>query len=57
MVGYDKEPIFSAISHVWCNGLLQGWLRRDDLPVPDVVLLDRNLRSVALKYNALGNNS
>ena len=48
-----KETIFSEISHLWCKGLLQAWLRRDDLPVPDVVLLDRNLRSVALSIMRL----
>jgi hypothetical protein len=48
-----QEPIFAEISHLWCKGLLQAWLRRDDLPVPDVVLLDRNLRSVALSIMRL----
>ena len=48
-----KEPIFAEISHLWCKGLLQAWLQRDDLPVPDVVLLDRNLRSVALSIMRL----
>jgi hypothetical protein len=44
-----KESIFAEISHLWCKGLLQAWLRRDDLPVPDVVLLDRNLRKSILR--------
>jgi hypothetical protein len=43
-----KTEILAEISHLWCKGLLQSWLLRDDLPVPDVVVLDRNLRSVAL---------
>ncbi len=43
-----KEKIFAEISHMWCKGLLQAWLLREDLPVPDVVILDRSLRSVAL---------
>jgi hypothetical protein len=44
----NKDGIFADISHMWCKGLLQAWLLRDDLPIPDVVVLDRNLRSVAL---------
>jgi hypothetical protein len=43
-----KEPVYAEISHLWCKGLLQAWMQRDDLPVPDVVILDRNLRSVTL---------
>jgi hypothetical protein len=48
-----KEPVFADISHPWCKGLLQAWIRRDDLSVPDVVILDRNLRSVALSLMRL----
>jgi hypothetical protein len=49
-----KEGTFAEISHMWCKGLLRAWLLREDLPVPDVVVLDRNLRSVALSILRLG---
>lgn len=44
----SNDGIFADISHMWGKGLLQAWLLRDDLPIPNVVVLDRNLRSVAL---------
>ena len=51
-----KIPALAAISHkyyaeissMWCKGLLQAWLAEATLPVPDLILLDRDLRSIAL---------
>jgi hypothetical protein len=34
-------------SHLFCKGFLEAWLELSDMPVPDLVLLDRDLRKVA----------
>jgi len=51
-----KIPALAAITHkyyaeissLWCKGLLQAWLAEPSLPVPDLILLDRDLRRIAL---------
>lgn len=39
---------YAEISNLWCKGLLQAWLAEATLPVPDLILLDRDLRQIAL---------
>ena len=39
---------YAEISSLWCKGLLQAWLAEATLPVPDLILLDRDLRRIAL---------
>jgi hypothetical protein len=40
--------IYAEISSLWCKGLLQAWLPDHSLPVPDVIILDRDVRLIAL---------
>ena len=43
-----KQKYYAEISSLWCKGLLQAWLAEPSLPVPDLILLDRDLRRIAL---------
>lgn len=43
-----QQKYYAEISSLWCKGLLQAWLAEPSLPVPDLILLDRNLRRIAL---------
>ncbi|MBJ7392294.1 MAG: hypothetical protein JHC85_12050 [Chthoniobacterales bacterium] len=42
------QKYYAEISSLWCKGLLQAWLAEPSLPVPDLILLDRDLRRIAL---------
>jgi len=42
------QKYYAEISSLWCKGLLQAWLSEPTLPVPDLILLDRDLRRIAL---------
>lgn len=39
---------YAEVTSMWCKGLLQAWIEEPGLPVPDIVILDRNLRQIAL---------
>lgn len=43
-----KGQIYAEISSLWCKGLLQAWLPDHSLPVPDIIILDRDVRLIAL---------
>ena len=47
------QKYYAEISSLWCKGLLQAWLADSTLPVPDLILLDRDLRKIALSLNRL----
>lgn len=42
------NPIYIETSHLFCKGFLEPWLAIEGLPTPDLILLDRPLRQVAL---------
>lgn len=54
MARYANFAVYAEISHLWCKGLLQAWLRMALEPVPDLVILDRPLRNIALSMLSLG---
>lgn len=54
MSRYGRFSVYAEISHLWCKGPLQAWLRMALEPVPDLVILDRPLREVALSMLRLG---
>jgi len=45
---WAAAPIYVETTHVFCKGFLEPWLALPDVPVPDVILLDRPAREVAL---------
>lgn len=48
-----NNQIFIESSHLFCKGFLEPWLSHDDLPVPDLIFLDRDLRKIALSMYQL----
>jgi hypothetical protein len=40
--------IYAEVTSMWCKGLLLAWLEEPGLPTPDVVILDRDPRKIAL---------
>lgn len=48
------KHIYAETSHLFCKGYLTAWLDLDGLPVPDIILLNRNFRQVALSMLRLG---
>ena len=47
------RPIYIETSHLFCKGFLEPWLEIPALPVPDLVLLERNLRDISLSFLSL----
>jgi hypothetical protein len=47
------RPIYIETSHLFCKGFLEPWLEIPALPVPDLILLERNLREVSLSFLSL----
>ena len=47
------RPIYIETSHLFCEGFLEPWLEIPELPVPDLILLERNLREIALSFLSL----
>lgn len=45
--------IYVETSHIFCKGFLEAWLQLPQLPVPDLVLLHRDYRKVALSMLSL----
>ena len=48
-----KGRVYVETSHIFCKGFLEEWLRLPELPVPDLVLLHRDYRKVALSMLSL----
>lgn len=42
----DKD-FYIETSHVFCKGFLEAWLDLEDLPCPDIILLNRDCRKIA----------
>ena len=42
-----QKLIYSESSHLFCKGFLEAWLDIDELPIPDLICLDRDLRKVS----------
>lgn len=43
-----RHSYYAEVTSMWCKGLLRAWLSDPELPVPDLIILDRNLRDIAL---------
>ncbi len=50
----QTKPVYVEASHMCCKGFLQAWLARPELPTPDLILLDRRPRQVALSLARVG---
>lgn len=50
---YRGSPIYAETSHLFCKGFLEAWLEFGSIPTPDLILLDRDLRKVALSMFSL----
>jgi hypothetical protein len=50
---YPNRHIYIETSHHFCKGFFEAWLSVPDLPLPDLIILDRNLRQVALSMHRL----
>ena len=48
-----RAQIYIETSHVFCKGFLEPWLHLPDIPVPDLIILDRDIRKVALSLFTL----
>ena len=48
------KPIYAETNNGFCKGYLETWLSIDGLPIPDLILLQRSARSVALSMSKLG---
>ena len=48
-----KTPIYIETSNFFCKGYLEPWLEISDFPIPDLILLNRNLRKITLSHIAL----
>jgi hypothetical protein len=44
------RPIYIETTHLFCKGFLEPWLEISELPAPDLILLERDLREVAVSY-------
>lgn len=47
------HEIFIESSHLFCKGFLEPWLSYEDLPMPDLICLDRDLRKIGLSLYQL----
>lgn len=48
------EPVYFEASHLFCKGFLEPWLEIKEAPVPDIVILNRAPREVALSMLRIG---
>ncbi len=44
------RPIYIETTHLFCKGFLEPWLEMAELPAPDLILLERDLREVAASF-------
>ena len=44
------RTVYIETSHLFCKGFLEPWLEIPGLPVPNLILLDRDLREIALSF-------
>lgn len=49
-----RGKIYAETSHLFCKGFLEAWVQLPDVPVPDLILLNRDYRKVALSMLSLG---
>jgi hypothetical protein len=47
------SPIYIETSHLFCKGFLEPWLQINQLPTPDLILLERDFREVSLSFLSL----
>lgn len=43
-----NQEVYVETSHLFCKGFLQAWLEIENLPLPDLVCLDRDARKTAV---------
>jgi hypothetical protein len=48
-----KTPIYIEMSNFFCKGYLEPWLEISEFPIPDLILLNRDLRKISLSNVAL----
>jgi len=49
-----NKSIYVESSHLFCKGFLEPWLRIDEVPVPDLICLDRDLRKISRSLFQIG---
>jgi len=49
-----NKSIYAESSHLFCKGFVEPWLSSKEVPTPDLICLDRDLRKVSLSLYLLG---
>lgn len=47
------SPVYIETSHLFCKGFLEPWLEISELPIPDLIFLDRDFRKISLSNLSL----
>jgi hypothetical protein len=50
---YSDKKIYVETSHFFCKGFFEAWVSLDDVPLPELIILNRNPRQVALSMYQL----
>lgn len=49
-----NKSIYAESSHLFCKGFVEAWLRSDEVPTPDLICLDRDLRKISCSLLQIG---